>query len=80
MVLNRRLYRLAGLDGNPHPVLDTPYESIDAAMKAAKNWCRNQGFGNSCLHGGIGVEVLTSTGDWRTIRYPSSCLNNGLSL
>ena len=33
--LVRSLYRLIALDGSPHPVLDAPYESIDAAEAAA---------------------------------------------
>ena len=43
MALKRNLYRLTGLDGSPHHVLDAPYESIDAAVVAAKSWCDGQG-------------------------------------
>ncbi len=43
MALKRNLYRLTGLDGAPHHVLDAPYESIDAALFAAKSWCNGQG-------------------------------------
>ena len=32
--LVRSLYRLIALDGSPHPVLDAPYESMDAAEQA----------------------------------------------
>ena len=39
MAIYKRLYRLAGLDGSPHPVLDAPYESIEAATLAAQDWC-----------------------------------------
>ena len=74
MSLDGNLYRLAGLDGNPHPVLDAPYDSVEAAMGAAKEWCNGQGSNCSLSQRGIGVEVLTDSGSWRTIRYPKSCL------
>ena len=70
MVFCKRIYRLIGLDGCPHPVLDAPYESIDAALLAAKTWSSGQGMNCSLGKQGIGVEVMTSNGSWRTIRYP----------
>ena len=70
MALQRALYRLVGLDGSPHPVLDAPYESIEAAMFAAKQWCEGQGLNSSLSDRAIGVEVLTINGSWRTVRYP----------
>ena len=70
MVLQGKLYRLIGLDGYPHPVLDAPYESIDAALSAARTWCSGQGSHCSLSHRAIGVEVMTHSGSWRTIRYP----------
>tara|TARA_B100000700_G_C14704411_1_gene696051 strand:+ start:106 stop:330 length:225 start_codon:yes stop_codon:yes gene_type:complete len=73
MALSQRLYRLIGLDGTPHPVLDAPYESIDAAIGAAKNWCNGQGSNSSLSHRAIGVEVMTRSGSWRTVRYPDNC-------
>ncbi len=64
------LYRLVGLDGRPHPVLDTPYESIDSAMWAAKDWCSRQSPKDlESLEQSIGIEVMTTNGSWRTIRY-----------
>ncbi len=63
------LYRLVGLDGKPHPVLDTPYESIDSAMGAAKKWCSSNGANPLNVEQTIGIEVKTSNGSWRTIRY-----------
>ena len=74
MPLDSKLYRLAGLDGNPHPVLDGPYESIEAAMIAARDWCNGQGLKCSIRQRAIGVEVLTHSGAWRTVCYPSTCL------
>ena len=74
MNLNQRPYRLIGLDGLPHPVLDATYESIDAAIDAAKDWCDGQGLTCSLSEKGIGVEVLTENGSWRTVGYPHACL------
>ena len=75
--LVRSLYRLIALDGSPHPVLDAPYESIDAAEAAAQSWCSGQGRDLSIQQRGIGLEVQTSCGAWRTIRYPQACLRDG---
>ena len=70
MTLQQRIYRLVGLDGYPHPVLDAPYESVEAALGAAKSWCSGQGLTCSIAERGIGIEVMTSSGSWRTIKYP----------
>ena len=78
MTLKRNLYRLTGLDGAPHYVLDAPYESIDAAIKAAKIWCDGQGLACTIKERGIGVEVLVGNGTWRTVCYPSNCLKTSL--
>ena len=79
MTLNRNLYRLTGLDGLPHHVLDAPYESIDAALRAASVWCSGQGLSCTIKERGIGVEVLAANGTWRTICYPSNCLQTSFS-
>ena len=78
MELQQKIYRLVGLDGFPHPVLDAPYESIEAALRAAKNWCSGQGMTCSLNQRGIGIEVMTKSGSWRTIKYPKLCLENAL--
>ena len=80
MKFQRALYRLAGLDGRPHPVLDAPYESIEAATTAAQDWCNGQGLNCSIGKRAIGVEVMTRSGSWRTIGYLTSCLSPGLAL
>ncbi len=80
MAIFRKLYRLAELDGTPHPVLDAPYESIEAATRAAQDWCNGQGLNCSIGKRAIGVEVMTRSGSWRTIGYPISCLSPGLAL
>ena len=74
MAFRRTLYRLPGLDCAPHHVLDDPYESIDAALLAAKSWCSGQGLSCTIKDQGIGVEVLAANGTWRTVCYPSNCL------
>ncbi len=77
MSLRKNLYRLASLDGTPHPVLDTTYDSFEAAIAAAKNWCTRQGtMKNTSLdeEGAIGVEVLTMNGSWRTLYYERDCI------
>ena len=68
------LYRLVALDGQPHPVLDAPYESIAAAEAAASRWCAGQGRSMSVVQRGIALEVQTRCGEWRTLGYPSACL------
>ena len=79
MAFKRNLYRLTGLDGAPHHVLDAPYESIDAALKAAKMWCTGQGLSCTIKDRGIGVQVLTGNGTWRTVCYPPNCLLHSLA-
>ena len=74
MAFERNLYRLIGLDGSPHPVLDAPYETIEAALKAARLWCDGQGLSCTIKEKGIGVQVLVRNGTWRTVCYPSNCL------
>ncbi len=79
MNFKRSLYRLTGLDGSHHHVLDAPYESIDAALLAAKVWCNGQGLSCTINERGIGVEVLARNGTWRTVCYPSNCLQTYLA-
>ena len=78
MALRRNLYRLTGLDGAPHHVLDDPYENIDAALLAANSWCSGQGLTCTIKDQGIGIEVLAANGTWRTVCYPSNCLQTAL--
>ena len=79
MALKRNLYRLTRLDGSPHHVLDAPYETIDAALKAAKMWCTGQGLSCTIKDRGIGVQVLVDNGTWRTVCYPANCLQPSLA-
>jgi hypothetical protein len=63
-----RLYRLVDEQGAPHPVLDDLYDSLENAWSEAISWwqqcCASEG------PVGIGVEVSTGSGDWRTLRHP----------
>ena len=79
MPFKRNLYRLTGLDGAPHHVLDAPYESIDAALVAANVWCDGQGLKCKIKERGIGVQVLAANGTWRTVCYPSNCLQTSFA-
>ena len=36
---HRSRYRLVGLDGQPHPVLDAPYDTLELALADASDWC-----------------------------------------
>lgn len=67
----KRSYRLVDALGDPHPVLDALYESHEAAWADALQWWqRQQEFHQDSI--GIGIEVSTCDGNWRTIRYPCS--------
>ncbi len=70
MGIQQKKYRLVGLDGALHPVLDAPYESLEAAMSAASTWCEGQGLCCSSSDRAIGIEVMTHSGSWRTVKYP----------
>jgi hypothetical protein len=61
-----RHYRLVDEQGAPHPVLDDLYDSLEAAWGEALSWWQDRGHGPV----GIGVEVSTASGEWRTLRHP----------
>jgi hypothetical protein len=68
---HQRHYRLVDRQGEPHPVLDDLYDSLDAAWAEAMSWWHDQ-FGPAQQPVEIGVEVSTASGDWRTLRFPCS--------
>ena len=37
MAKHRSRYRLVGLDGQPHPVLDAPYDTLELALEPDAN-------------------------------------------
>ncbi|MFZ0408551.1 MAG: hypothetical protein WAM11_10645 [Cyanobium sp.] len=64
-----RLYRLVDQQGEPHPVLDDLYDSLDTAWADAQSWWREHVAADHSPVG-IGVEVSTASGGWRTLRHP----------
>ena len=64
-----RRYHLVDQYGSPHPVLDDLYDSLEAALEEAHHWWHEQ-FGDERDPVGIGVEVSTGCGSWRTLRHP----------
>jgi len=66
---NQRVYRLVDHHGDPHPVLDDLYETLEAAWGEALSWWQGER-GPSAAPMGIGVEVSTGSGVWRTLRHP----------
>ena len=66
-----RHYRLVDQQGCPHPVLDDLYDSLDAAWEEARRWWCEQ-VGSEREPVGIGIEVSTACGSWRTLRHPGS--------
>ena len=65
-----RSYRLVDQYGSPHPVLDDLYDSLESAWSEATLWWQAQARGGPEPLD-IGVEVSTSTGNWRTVRHPA---------
>ena len=68
MAPSPRWYRLVDQQGVPHPVLDDLYDSLDAAWAEAQSWWLTN---VSTEPVGIGVEVSTASGCWRTLRPPA---------
>ncbi len=72
-ILNRpvaRRYRLVDAAMQPHPQLDELYDSLEAAMDEALRWCASAGHQAQSLQ--VGIEVSTTLGNWRTVRYPQA--------
>jgi len=68
-VAHQRVYRLVDHRGDPHPVLDDLYDTLDAAWSEALSWWHVER-GPAAPPVGIGVEVSTGSGVWRTLRHP----------
>ncbi len=66
--INRR-FRLVDQQGDPHPVLDDHYDSLDSAWAEAQSWWIEH-VGAEQAPVGIGIEVSTASGEWRTLRHP----------
>ena len=63
-----RVFRLVDRGGNPHPVLDDHYDSLEAALGDATLWWQEHAPAGESM--AIGVGVSTSAGCWRTLRHP----------
>ena len=66
---DQRCYRLVDEQGSPHPVLDGVYETMESALGEASRWWRHQLCSNGEQPVQIGVEVSTTMGQWRTLRF-----------
>ena len=73
MAAENRRYRLVDRHGEPHPILDDQFDSLEEAWDLARDWSLHQG---GSLHRGaledIGVEVSTGSGAWRRLRPPAA--------
>ena len=70
----RRRYRFVDRSGQPHPILDDHFESLDGAWEAAQAWlgdrCLSAAAMSDALTEEFGIEVTTANGHWRTLRHP----------
>lgn len=64
-----RFYRLIDAGCEPHRHLDGNYDSLEEALIDATAWL--QGQGADPLIALVGVDVSTTSGDWRTLRLPA---------
>ncbi len=66
-----RRYRLVDQQGQPHDELDEHFDSIEDAWSFATCWWQQQQpAGALDVQVGLGLEVSTESGNWRTIRHP----------
>ena len=70
----RRVYRFVDRSGQPHPILDDHFESLDGAWEAAQVWLGDRGLCGAAMAAALaeefGIEVTTANGHWRTLRHP----------
>ena len=70
----RRTYRFVDRSGQPHPILDDHFESLDGAWEAAQTWLGDRGLPGAAVAAALaeefGIEVTTANGHWRTLRHP----------
>ena len=71
-------FRLVDGLGGCHREMDAHYDSFDDAWSDALHWWQERG-GDLALPCGVGVEVSTRQGRWRTLRHPGSVDIRGLS-
>ncbi|MFZ0406622.1 MAG: hypothetical protein WAM11_00715 [Cyanobium sp.] len=64
-------YRLVDHHGQPHLELDEHFGSIEEAWSFATHWWQQQQpAGSPDTQVGLGLEVSTESGSWRTLRHP----------
>jgi hypothetical protein len=65
-------YRLVDRHGQPHLEIDEHFDSIEEAWSFAIRWQQQQQqpAGAPDTHFGLGLEVSTESGSWRTLRHP----------
>lgn len=71
-------FRLVDGYGYCHGEMDALYESFDEAWSDGLQWWQGQG-GDPALPCGLGVEVSTLKGHWRTLRQPDCAEIRGSS-
>jgi hypothetical protein len=65
-------YRLVDHHGQPHLELDEHFDSIEEAWAFATDWWQQQQpAGEPASKIGLGLEVSTESGSWRTLRHPT---------
>ena len=73
MAAENRRYRLVDRHGEPHPILDDHFGSLEEAWDLAQEWSQQQ---PGTSHNGdleeIGIEVSTGSGVWRRLRSPAA--------
>ena len=68
-----RWYRLVDQQGRPHRELDEHFDSSEEAWTFATRWWQQrQPAGDQDRPVGLGLEVSTENGTWRTLRHPQS--------
>ncbi|PZV04124.1 MAG: hypothetical protein DCF23_07395 [Cyanobium sp.] len=66
-----RRYRLVDQHGLPHLELDEHFDSVEEAWGFATHWWQQQQpAGVTATQVGLGLEVSTESGCWRTLRHP----------
>jgi hypothetical protein len=76
MAAENRRYRLVDRHGEPHPILDDQFGSLEEAWDLAQEWSQQKPGTNQ--HGEleeIGIEVSTGSGVWRRLRSPVDAPN-----
>jgi hypothetical protein len=65
-------YRLVDHHGQPHLELDEHFDSIEEAWSFATHWWQQQQqpTAEPPTQVGLGLEVSTESGSWRTLRHP----------